>query len=105
MRETDLDKRLDALEAPAPSALLKARILNAAKSEATALAPKSFTRRFMPIAASLLAVCAIGVATLQVSQPQTDETEIAAWQEAATDLGFEEIYNWVEAEETSTQES
>jgi len=64
----------------------------------------SFTTRFMPIAASLLAVCAIGFGTLQFTQNSKTET-VTAWQEAATDLGFEDIYDWVETEETTVQES
>jgi len=102
MKNSDLNKKLDSYQAPAPSDLLKSRILKAATAETTP-ARKSFTRRFMPIAASLLAVCAIGFTTLQYSQ--TTKTETAAWQEAATDLGFDEIYDWVETEEASTTDS
>jgi len=102
MRDTDLDKKLESYQAPEPSDLLKSRILKAASAEAVPARP-SFTRRFMPIAASLLAVCAIGFGTMQFTQ--TYETETAAWQEAATDLGFDDIYDWVETEEASAQES
>jgi len=98
MTDTDLNRKLDSYQAPEPSALLKARILKAAKAQP--IEKPSFTRRFMPIAASLLAVCAIGFTTLQFTQ--TDKTESAAWQEAATDLGFSDIYDWVETEEAST---
>lgn len=103
MKDTDLNNRLKAYQAPEPSDLLKTRILKAATAENSATARTSFAKRFMPIAASLLAVCAIGFTTLQVTQ--TTETETAAWQEAATDLGFDDIYDWVETEETATQES
>lgn len=105
MSDNDLNKKLDIYQAPEVSALLKARILKAAKTMPAneAMEKRSFTRRFMPIAASLLAVCAIGLTTLQLSQ--TDETETAAWQEAAADLGFDDIYEWVESEELSTTES
>lgn len=102
MKDTDLNKRLDSYQAPEPSELLKARILKAAAPQ-TAPARAPFTKRFMPIAASLVAVCAIGFGTLQVTD--TTKTETAAWQEAATDLGFDDIYDWVEAEETTAQES
>lgn len=102
MREIDLNNKLDSYKAPEPGDLLKARIMKAASAETVPARP-SFTKRFMPIAASLLAVCAIGLTTLQFTQ--TNETETAAWQEAATDLGFEDVYDWVEAEETATQES
>lgn len=100
MQDTDLNKKLDSYQVPEPSELLKARILKAAKAES--IQKPSFTRRFMPIAASLLAVCAIGLTTLQFNQ--TDRTETAAWQEAAIDLGFDDIYEWVETAEVSTTE-
>ena len=101
MKDMDLNIKLDSYQAPEPSELLKARILKAAKTQPAQ--KRSFTRRFMPIAASLLAVCAVGLTTLQFTQ--TTETETAAWQEAAIDLGFEDIYEWVETEEVSTSES
>jgi len=103
MTEIDLNNRLNSYKAPEPSDLLKARILKAAKAEPSP-ARTSFTTRFMPIAASLLAVCAIGFGTLQFTQNSKTET-VTAWQEAATDLGFEDIYDWVETEETTVQES
>ncbi|MEP3890057.1 MAG: hypothetical protein ABJN69_06285 [Hellea sp.] len=110
MREIDLNKKLETYKAPEPSDLLKARILKAAGGETiaaenagTAPIRASFTRRFMPIAASLLAVCAIGLTVMQ--SPNTAKTETAAWQEAATDLGFDDIYDWVETEDTATQDS
>ena len=105
MREIDLNKKLQSYQAPEPSELLKARILKAARTE-TPVAPTaraSFAKRFMPIAASLIAVCAIGFTVLQ--SPNTTKTETAAWQEAATDLGFDDVYDWVEAEDTAAQES
>lgn len=98
MQDNNLNKRLDSYQAPEPSELLKARILKAAGTN-TVVKP-SFTRRFMPIAASLIAICAIGLTTLQLSQ--TDNTETAAWQEAALDLGFDDIYEWVETDQVST---
>lgn len=101
MKNTDLNKKLDSYQAPEPSELLKARILKAAKAEP--LQKSSFTRRFMPMAASLLAVCAIGLTTVQFTQ--TDKTETAAWQEAATELGFDDIYEWVETEDASPTDS
>ena len=105
MREIDLNRKLESYKAPEPSELLKARILKAASTENGATAPigTSFVRRFMPIAASLLAVCAIGFTVMQ--SPDTTKTETAAWQEAASDLGFDDIYDWVEAPETATEET
>lgn len=109
MKDIDLNKKLETYQAPEPSDLLKARILKASRTEAAIAAPTraSFTRRFIPIAASLLAVCAIGFTILQSPNTASPEamTETAAWQEAALDLGFDDIYDWVEAEETANQES
>lgn len=102
MKDTDLNKMLDSYQAPEASELLKGRILKAANKSEPAQ-KRSFSRRFMPMAASLLAVCAIGLTTLQFSP--IDKTETAAWQDAATDLGFSDIYEWVETEEASTTES
>lgn len=100
MRDNDLDKRLESYQAPEPSDLLKARILKQAAKHAPAeLAKpvpsnsKSWPRRYMAIAASLLAVFVIGVAGLQLSQPDASED---VWLEAANDLGVSEIYAWVE---------
>lgn len=102
MKDTELNHRLKAYQAPEPSELLKARILKAATtSSGTVSSQPSFNKRFMPIAASLLAICAISFSVMQVQQPSEPET--AAWQEAALDLGFEEVYDWVEAEEVSFQ--
>lgn len=101
MKDMDLNKKLDSCQAPEPSELLKARILKAAPAQP--VEKPSFARRFMPLAASLLAICAIGLTTFPLTQ--THKTETAAWQEAATDLGFDDIYDWVEAEETSAQDS
>lgn len=97
MNDTDLNKRLDSYHAPEPSALLKARILKAAQIKP--VQKPSFARRFIHIAASLLMVSAIGFTAFQLSQ--TDKTETAAWQEAAADLGFDDIYDWVETEDAS----
>lgn len=108
MRETDLNKKLETYQAPEPSDLLKARILKAAKTEPAIAAPvrMPFTKRFMPIAASLLAICAVGFTVMQSPNTITSEavTETAVWQEAATDLGFDDIYDWVETEDTAAQE-
>lgn len=103
MKDTELNTRLDAYQDPNPSDLLKARILKAAGPQADTAISKSFSKRFMPIAASFIAVCAVGLAALQVNT--TQKTESAAWQEAAADLGFDDIYDWVETEELPTQGS
>ena len=100
MSDADLDKKLASYIAPAPSDLLKARILKAAQQERHAEkidAPaRPFIRRFAPIAATIMAVCAIGFATLQINDPAEQPTEAEAWQEAALNLGFDDLYAWVE---------
>ena len=102
MKDTELNNKLEAYQAPQPSDLLKARILKAAStSNVAALSRARFSKRFMPIAASLLAVCAISFSVMQIQAPT--EPQAAAWQEAALDLGFEDVFEWVEAEETSSQ--
>lgn len=109
MKEIDLNRKLETYQAPEPSDLLKARILRAARTEAAIAAPARtpFTKRFMPIAASLLAICAVGFTVMQSSNTASPEAiiETAAWQEAALDLGFEDIYEWVETEDTAAQDS
>ena len=99
MSDTKLDKVLAAYQAPAPSDLLKARILKAAQQErqgaAAQTAQPSFVRRFAPIAATVLAICAIGFTALNQNAAINDP-EAAAWQEAALDLGMDDIYAWVE---------
>jgi len=94
MTDNDLNRRLDAYQAPEPSEMLKARILK--QAAATSAKPASWTRRFMPIAASLVAIFALGFAGLQLSQPVAAND---VWLEAANDLGLSEIYIWVEGDE------
>ncbi len=84
---------LDSYQAPAPSDLLKARILKAAGE--TSASKRSFIKYYISIAASLVAVCAIGFTALQVTDIG-GQPEAEAWQEAALDLGLEEVYLWVE---------
>jgi len=103
LSDKKLGLKLDSFEAPAPSDLLKARILRAA-GEATA-PRRSFMKHYMSIAASLVAVSAIGFATLQATGGVDigDQPEAEIWQEAALDLGFQEVYEWVEtSDETVT---
>ena len=96
MNDDALNQKLETLIPPVMSVNLQDRIL----AEAIPVS-HSFSKRFMPIAASLLAICLIGYAAFQPFQNNETETEI--WQEAALDLGFEEIYTWVESEEKRAQ--
>jgi len=100
LSDKKLGLRLDHYEAPAPSDLLKARILKTAGE--TAAPRRSYAKRYISIAASFVAVCAIGFATLQVMNPDQPEAEI--WQETALDLGFQDIYEWVESDAIATQD-
>ncbi len=99
MSDAELGKALAAYQAPAPSDLLKARILKAAQQERQGVpaqtAQPSFVRRFAPMAATVLAICAIGFTAIQQNSLGADP-EAAAWQEAALDLGMDDIYAWVE---------
>lgn len=100
MNDDLLNQKLASLVPPAMSLNLQDLILAEAKA-----VPKSrvgaFSKRFMPIAASILTICLIGYTVYQPSQNAQAETEI--WQEAALDLGFDEIYSWVEGEDISAQ--
>lgn len=96
MNDDALNQKLETLIPPVMSVNLQDRIL----AEAVPVS-HSFSKRFMPIAASLLGSCLIGYAAFQPFQNNETETEI--WQEAALDLGFEEIYTWVESEEKRAQ--
>lgn len=99
MDDKTLNKMLDSHVPPARVSNLSSRILIASETASLSQSPisKPFTKRFMPIAASLLAVSLIGYTFFTPSQNGQTETEI--WQEAALDLGFNEVYTWVESEE------
>ena len=104
MDDKNLDKWLESYQAPKPNADLSERILAAAASKPISSEVPSvktsytFAKRFMPIAATLLAVTMVGFTGLSVLNSVNAKTETALWQEAALDLGFDEIYNWVESE-------
>lgn len=100
MNDDQLNQKLASLVPPAMSLNLQDRILAEAKAVPNSRVG-SFSKRFIPIAASILAICLIGYTVYQPSQNTQAETEI--WQEAALDLGFDEIYSWVEGEESFAQ--
>lgn len=105
MDDKTLNKMLDSHVAPAPNSNLASRIL-AASADNTVLEFKPriarpFMKRFAPMAASLLAVSLVGYTFFEPIQ--NNETEIKVWQEAALDLGFDDIYSWVESEDASAQ--
>ena len=104
MDDKILDKWLESHQAPTPSADLNARILAAVTSKVQANDNhRAFTRRFLPIAATILAVSMIGITGINTVNDKNIETETALWQEAALDLGFDEIYIWVESDDIATQ--
>jgi len=112
--DKDLDMRLAAYDAPEPSELLKARILKAAKvapqdqvqdkfqDQITRAPKRSFAKRYMGLAASLVAVSLVGFTGLQMTVNSDAATfDMAALQETATEFGFDEIYDWVESEDVT----
>jgi len=107
MDDKILNIRLDSHQAPTPSADLSARILTAASTDGRAANQNQrFAKRFTPIAATLLAVSMVGFTGFNVINSnaiENDKTETALWHEAALDLGFDDIYSWVESEDTPTQ--
>jgi len=107
MDDKTLNKWLDTHQAPTPSAELGVNILAAASvKDIPANQNQTFRKRFMPIAATILAISMVGFTGFTIlsgKAVETTETETALWQEAALDLGFDDIYNWVESEDTSAQ--
>jgi len=102
MEDKTLNAWLDSHQTPPPSSDLSARILAATTPEgSTVINNHSIVKWIMPIAATILAICAVGFKGFAVFNNESAET--ALWQEAALDLGFDEIYDWVENEEYSAQ--
>lgn len=103
MDDKILDKWLDAHQAPKPRADLKARMLAAAApvhSAPNTARSFSFRKQLLPIAASILAIATVGLVGFNVANlggDNIDAAETEIWQEAALDLGFDDIYNWVES--------
>lgn len=100
-----LDNALDGHTIAAPSELLRARILKAAKADVKSVSAtdvlasntSSHSRkilRFAAVAAALMICAVLGYQTLSpVSVEDTTQ-----WVEAANDLGIEDLYAWVEGE-------
>lgn len=109
-----LDKTLNTLQAPAPSDLLKARILREAaamRPAQTALPAANDNRwkKWSAVAAMALIMGFAGFSTLQNFNTDTDSVEAELLADAADELGYETLYAWVhyddEVENTDTQES
>lgn len=111
-KEAALDAALDSYAVKSPSDLLSARILNAAKTTAqdapiaTADTPHAANdraplpwKRLGAVAAALLVALTIGIGTLS---PLGSETAVddGIYLEAALDLGVEDVYRWVEGEDS-----
>lgn len=104
-----------AVPSPVPSELLAGRILKSAARERASTVPTSMkpandrlddrlnsrrprirqinVRRVTQSAAALLLVAAAAIGT--AAQLRSFETEAAEWQEAALDLGVDDVYSWV----------
>lgn len=96
--DMQLNHDLGRLQAPAPRADLKARILAAAESTPQMAEPAN-DRGFNWKALTAAAACLVAVAFvgLQTLTPVDDTAE--QWQVAAEESGFGELYDWVYAEE------
>lgn len=94
--ENTLDAALDSHSVSPPSELLRARILKAARSDATKQVKLLWHQHPMvrrgAIAAAFIMCAVIGLQTH--TQPVTSDADI--WLDAANDLGIEDLYNWVE---------
>lgn len=106
----DLDKILNTIQAPEPSAGLKARILQAAKEQSpsnTQIVPQAANdnhwKRWAAMAAMAIFAATIGL-TFLPSQ-NIDTTEADLWAENAEDIGYDELYAWVHAEDTDISDS
>ena len=100
--EAVLDEVLDYASTAEPSDILKARIMKAATGKVNTLSKESAPRQYWKLAASFVAVLAIGGLTYSAytaSTPTVSEDESAIWLEAANDLGVSDIYEWVEGTE------
>lgn len=110
---TDLDKILDCVQAPEPSALLKARILKAAKEQnlvntdinnVTPIAANdNLWKRWGALAAIALFAAVIGITILpsQLSEP----AEAELWAETADDIGYTDLYAWVQGEDETVEDT
>lgn len=97
---TSLDEILKTIKAPEPSEPLKARILRDAVSQRdeTVLpqpANDNHWKKWAAIAATLLVIAVAGMTTLR---PAQEVSEAELWAETAEDLGYEDLYAWVNDE-------
>lgn len=104
--EVQLDEALNLVTSPAPSDLLKKRILNAASIKAAnenSPAPKAGWLHWKSAAALMLGAFALGFGGANWL-PSSGETSTEAlyaqidtsWEEAADELGLLDTYTWVE---------
>lgn len=110
---TDLNNLLNQVKSPEPSDLLKARILQQAKAQRPSEtipknhAPKAANdngwKRWAALAAMAIILGVVGVGTL--TPVQTNEVEASAelWAEAAQNMGYEDLYAWVEGDTVEGQ--
>jgi hypothetical protein len=107
---TDLDKILNTLDAPEPSRDLKTRILEAAKEQSprsTQTVPQAANdnnwKRWSAMAAMAIFAAAVGL-TFLPSQ-SADMTDADLWAEKAEDIGYEDLYAWVQGEDTEVYDA
>lgn len=95
---TDLNSLLDQVKSPEPSDLLKARIMQKAKSPRLSPNPQpandNHWKRWTGVAAIAVVMGVVGLTTL-TSAPLNEEE---VWAEAAQDMGYGDLYAWVEGD-------
>ncbi len=100
-----LDDILNIVEAPEPSDTLKARILRDAKAQRTeesrpVAANDNRWKKWAAIAAAAIILGVFGVTTLT---PTTDITEDTLWAETAEEIGYDDLYAWVNGDDTDSR--
>lgn len=99
---SDLNSLLDQVKSPEPSDLLKARILQQAKSQTVNQSPKpandTHWKRWVGVAAIAVVMGVVGFTTLYSAPPSEEEV----WAEAAQDMGYGDLYAWVEGDASET---
>lgn len=93
---TDLNSLLDQVKSPEPTESLKARIMQQAKTQRPIATPKTANdnhwKRWAAFAAMAVILGVVGLTTL--TPVQTSEEDV--WEEAAQNMGYEDLYAWVE---------
>ncbi len=101
-----LDDMLNRVEAPEPSDTLKARILRDAKAQRPAemqpvAANDNRWKKWSAIAAAAIILGVVGVTTLTLP---TETADAELWAETAEDMGYEDLYAWVNDADDSVED-